>query len=79
MAIRNNHWYNLNEQRDYPVDDTASALSDDGSRLPSSLIADLRLRWPSALGRYAFISAAAVTPRPCHRDDRSLGDCEQQS
>lgn len=62
MAIRNNHWYNLNEQRDYPVDDTASAIADDGSRLPASLIADLRLRWPFALGRYAFISAAAATP-----------------
>lgn len=62
MAIRNNHWYNLNEQRDYPVDDTASAISDDGLRLPSSLIADLRLRWPSTLGDYAYISAAAVTP-----------------
>ena len=61
MAIRNNHWYNLNEQRDYPVDDVASAISDNGDRLPSSLIADLRLRWPSELGRYAFISAAAVT------------------
>lgn len=62
MAIRNNAWYNLNEQRDYPVDDTASAISDDGSRLPSSLITDLRLRWPVALGRYAFVSAASVTP-----------------
>lgn len=61
MAIRNNHWYNLNEQRDYPVDDTASAISDAGDRLPSSLIVDLRLRWPAELGRYAFISAAAVT------------------
>lgn len=62
MAIRNNNWYNLNEQRDYPVDDTASAISDSDLRLPSSLVTDLRLRWPVELGRYAFISAAAVTP-----------------
>ena len=62
MVIRNNDWYNLNEQRDYPVDDTASATANNGTRLPSSLISDLRLRWPRALGRYAFISSVAVTP-----------------
>lgn len=61
MPIRNNHWYNLNEQRYYPLDDTASARSDDGNLLPSSLIADLRLCWPASYGKYAFISAAAVT------------------
>ena len=62
MAIRNNHWYNLNEQHYYPLDDTASAISDAGDLLPSSMIADLRLRWPIDYGRYAFISAAALTP-----------------
>lgn len=62
MAIRNNHWYNLNEQHYYPLDDTASAISDAGELLPSALIADLRLRWPITYGKYAFISAAAVTP-----------------
>jgi hypothetical protein len=61
VAIRNNDWYNLNEQRDYPVDDTASALADNGGRLPSALITDLQLRWPSSLGQYAYISAASVT------------------
>ena len=61
MPIRNNHWYNLNEQRYYPLDDTASARSDDGGLLPGSLIADLRLCWPTSYGKYAFISAAAVT------------------
>jgi hypothetical protein len=62
MSIRNNQWYNLNEQRDYPLDDTASALSDNGERLPAALISDLRLRWPDTYGRYAFVSSAAVTP-----------------
>ncbi len=62
MAIRNNHWYNLNEQRSYPLDDTASGVSDDGQRFPNSLIQDLRLRWPSDLGDYAFVSSATVTP-----------------
>jgi hypothetical protein len=62
MPIRNSHWYNLNEQRFYPLDDTASARSDTGEVLPSSLIADLRLCWPAQYGKYAFISAAASTP-----------------
>ncbi len=62
MPIRNNHWYNLNEQRFYPLDDTASARSDNGDLLPNSLIADLRLCWPKEYGEYAFISAAASTP-----------------
>lgn len=62
MAIRNNHWYNLNEQRYYPLDDTASAISDAGELLPGQLLADLRLRWPITYGKYAFLSAAAVTP-----------------
>lgn len=62
MAIRNNHWYNLNEQRYYPLDDTASAVSDAGELLPNALIADLRLRWPNTYGEYAFLSSAAVTP-----------------
>lgn len=61
MAIRNNHWYNLNEQRYYPLDDVASAMSDQGQLLPSALIADLRLRWPVELGKYAFISAVSIT------------------
>ena len=62
MSIRNNHWYNLNEQRDYPIDDTASALSDTGDRLTAALIQDLRLRWPTTYGQYAFISSVSVTP-----------------
>lgn len=62
MAIRNNHWYNLNEQRYYPLDDTASAISDAGDLLPGQLIADLRLRWPITYGKYAFLSSAAITP-----------------
>lgn len=62
MPIRNNHWYNLNEQRYYPLDDTASARSDNGDLLPNSLLADMRLCWPKEYGQYAFISAAASTP-----------------
>ena len=61
MAIRNQNWYNLNESRDYPLADTASAISDDNDRLPQNIIADMRVRWPDWAGKYAFIGSVAVT------------------
>lgn len=61
MARRNLHWTNRNEQRDYPLDDVATAITDSGERLPQSIIADLRLRYPALLGDYPFISAVTVT------------------
>ena len=60
--IRNQHWYNLNETRDYPLDDKASAISDHGARLPANIVTDLRVRYPDHLGAYPFISVVAVTP-----------------
>lgn len=62
MGIRNNHWYNLNEQRNYPIDDTASCMSDTEQRLPSTIIQDIRIRWPIQYGKYAFVSAVSATP-----------------
>jgi hypothetical protein len=62
MAIRNQSWYNLNSTRDYPLADTASAISDDTtSRLPQDIITDLRIRWPDILGKYAFLGSVAAT------------------
>lgn len=63
MPIRNNHWYNLNEQRKYPLDDTATAVSDAGAFLPAELIADLKLVWPEDYGKYAFISSATISDK----------------
>ena len=62
MPVRNSHWYNANEGRAYPIDDAATCEDDAGRHLPSDLIADISLRWPSTLGRYAFITAVANTP-----------------
>jgi hypothetical protein len=62
MSVRNQHWYNLNEGRRYPLDDKATALSDSGDMLPSNIITDIRLRWPRLAGQYAFVSAVTVTP-----------------
>jgi|TARA_R110000824_G_scaffold82768_4_gene207397 hypothetical protein len=61
MAIRNQSWYNLNSTRDYPLSDTASAISDKGDRLPQDIVTDLRIRWSDLLGDYAFAGAVAVT------------------
>lgn len=61
MPVRNAHWYNQNEGRAYPVDDSASAVADDGVRLPSNIVTDLSLRWPATLGNHAFVSAVSNT------------------
>lgn len=63
MAIRNPGWYNTNETRDYPLDDTASCLSNTGVRLPQDIVVDLRICWPNHLGAYAFLSAVSVTEK----------------
>lgn len=62
MPVRNAHWYSQNEGRSYPLDDTATALADDGYRLPPNILVDMNLRWPSTLGRYAFVTAVSNTP-----------------
>jgi len=59
---QNNHWYNINEQRNYPLDDTASCVANSGLRLPNNIITDLRLRWPEQHGKYAFVLSLSVTP-----------------
>jgi len=58
----NHHWYNQNELRSYPIDDSATCTADDGSFLPSNIIADLTLKFPESLGRYPFVSSVTVTP-----------------
>lgn len=62
MPIRNNHWYNVNQLRPYPIDDTASAVADSGEMLPADFFKDLKLRWPIEYGQYAFVSAVTASP-----------------
>jgi hypothetical protein len=62
MAHRNPNYYNLQSQRAYPLMDTATAVGDGGEQLPSDILVDCRLRWPSALGQYAFLGGITVTP-----------------
>lgn len=62
MSFRNKHWTNRNENRGYPLDDSATALSDQGDRLPINIITDMNLRYPETLGRFPFVSSLTVTP-----------------
>jgi hypothetical protein len=61
MAVRNQHWYNANETRSYPIDETASQISDQGERLPSNILSDINLRYPKILGEFPFLSSVGVT------------------
>lgn len=59
--IHNQHFYNLNETRDYPLDDRATATSTNGVRLPPDILCDLTMRYPKSLGLVPFVSAVSVT------------------
>lgn len=63
MPNRRNNWYNLQSTRGYPLDDTATGTSDAGGRLPSDIITDLHLRFPSSLGSHAFLAGLTITNR----------------
>lgn len=60
--IRNLHWYDANATRGYPLADQATSVSTDGFALPSNILTDLNLRYPSVLGTYPFIASVCVTP-----------------
>lgn len=62
MGLQDQHWYNLNANRRYPIDETASGLSDAGEPLPSVLLADCVLRFPNTIGQFAYLSAVMVGP-----------------
>jgi hypothetical protein len=59
---RNLGWYNLNEQRPWPLDDAATLIDDAGQRLPHDILADIQLRFPSILGDEVLLSSLTVGP-----------------
>jgi hypothetical protein len=68
MTIRNLDWYNLNEQRSYPFDDTATLVDDEGVRLLHHYVADLNIRFPKSIngvsmGDRAHVSSLTVSPK----------------
>lgn len=63
MPIINQDWYAKNETIGYPLDDSASGLDNDNQRLPSNILVDMQLRFPGALGAWAFLASVTVTAR----------------
>lgn len=63
MGVAGHNWYNLQSTRAYPIDGTATGVDDAGLRLPTDVLVDCHLLFPSTLGKYAFVSSIAVTPR----------------
>jgi hypothetical protein len=61
LPVINQDWYDANEGRLYPLDDTATPVDASGTYLPSDILADLQLRWPSEYGEFGFLSAVSVT------------------
>ena len=59
---RNLEWYELNEQRSWPLGDQASLIDDNGERLPHQLLADINVWFPNILGDYVFLGAITVGP-----------------
>lgn len=63
MGTVNKHWFVSNTSRSYPVDDTATATDDTGSRLPDDILVDLKLKFPDSMGDIAFVSAMSVSTK----------------
>lgn len=57
MSTRNPGWYGVNARRDYPLDDGAFCIDDNGNRLPTNLVVDTQLYFPATAGQVAAISA----------------------
>jgi hypothetical protein len=62
MAAINPDWYAGNATRAYPLDDAATARDDAGLELPPQLLVDCRVRFPLALGRFAYVGGLTVGP-----------------
>ena len=61
MAARNQGWYDANANRAYPLDDGALLTTDDGEIMPSGILTDLQIRFPSTAAKAAFIGSVTVT------------------
>jgi hypothetical protein len=62
-ASINQHWYSANNSRAYPLDDAATAIDNSGDYLPSDILADAAIRFPTTYGQRASISSVTVTSK----------------
>lgn len=59
---RDADWYNANQSRPWPFDDSALLQDDTGEQISTTLLADLNLRFPSTLGLRAYVGALYAGP-----------------
>jgi hypothetical protein len=57
----NPDWYAGNATRAYPLDDAATARDDSNQELPSQILVDCRVRFPIALGQFAYVGGVTVS------------------
>lgn len=63
MNIRNPNWYDLNEQRSWPLDELATHSSVSGERIAYDLIVDMNMQFPKIMGTYAYLGSITVGPK----------------
>lgn len=62
MAVVFTEWQNRNENRNYPLHDSASKQAADEGRLPDDILCDAHIMVPRSAGRYVFVSSVALSP-----------------
>ncbi len=58
----NGNWYGGNENRGYPIDDSATGVDDAGGFVPHDIIVDARVIVPAAVAAGVFVGAIAAGP-----------------
>ena len=61
MPTANIQWYNLNSQRNYPLEDSASRIDKEGNYMPVDILTDLKLWIPGSINQSVYISSCIVT------------------
>ncbi len=62
METQVSNWGNLNELRNFPLDDRAHRKDDRGNVLPNDLLTGLQVWWPLSCGRHLYVSVLTVSP-----------------
>lgn len=61
MSVINKGWYNQNENRSYPVDESATGKGTGDLRIPNSILSAVKISYPVSRGKFAYISSIGVT------------------
>lgn len=61
MAVVFHAWYNKNELTAYPLDGSATKMSDSGELLPDDILVDAHIQFPDTLGQFLVLSSLTVS------------------